>query len=273
MPSEPRDNQRNRYRAMREFARGVAVVQTTPPNLQIARTNRCNFKCAYCFDHRVGNTAPRVEIADDVWKGLRGMIPASTSMAFHGVSEFLIDPEFLDIVAECAAAGIELSINTNGSVCTPKHVEAFATYPHRLYFNVSIDAATEPTYQRIRGWDWPRLLRNIETYVAAFARRPAPTKTTLSYVIFASNLHETAAVVRLAHSLGVDGVKFYRLHEYSGMDWVVPTRHGGDWDYHHEHTSRVQDEYDAAVDAAAAAARELGVAIELPAKYRSEAPR
>ncbi|MBL8753557.1 MAG: radical SAM protein [Planctomycetes bacterium] len=269
MSSPLRENQRNRYRSMREFALGASTVQTTPASLQIARTNRCNFKCAYCIDHRVGSTIPRTELVGDTWSDLRRLIPASTSMAFHGISEFLIDPEFFAIVADCAAHGVELSINTNGSVCTEKHVDAFVHYPSRLFFNFSIDAATEPTYRRIRAWDWARLLRNIETYVAAFARRPAPTKTTLSYVIFASNLHETAAVVRLAHRLGVDGVKFYRLHEYAGLDWVVPTTHGGDWDYHREHTSRCPDEYDAAIDAAEATARELGVAIELPARYRT----
>jgi MoaA/NifB/PqqE/SkfB family radical SAM enzyme len=273
MPSPARENQRNRYRSMREFATGAAQVQTTPASLQIARTNRCNFKCAYCIDHRVGSTIPRTELTGDTWEGLRQLIPASTSMAFHGISEFLIDPEFFAIVERCAECGVELSINTNGSVCTDKYVDAFVRYPMRLFVNFSIDAATEATYRRIRGWDWARLLRNIETYVAAFARRSAPTKTTLSYVIFASNLHETADVVRLAHRLRVDGVKFYRLHEYQGLDWVVPTAHGGDWNYHHEHTSRVQGDYDAAVDAAAAAARELGVAIELPAKYGAEAAR
>jgi MoaA/NifB/PqqE/SkfB family radical SAM enzyme len=266
-----RENQLNRYRAMREFAVGAAELRTTPPSLQIARTNDCNFTCAYCSDHRDGTQVPRTELAGDTWQGLLDLIPRSTSMAFHGISEFLVDKHFFDIVGRCAAAGVELSINTNGSVCTPKYVDTFVAYPGPLHFNVSIDAASEATYRRIRGWDWDRLLRNIATYVAAFARRQAPTKTTLSYVIFASNLHETAAVVELAARLGIGGVKFYRLHEYSGLDWVVPTEHGGDFDYRAEQTSRVPAMYDAAIDAAEKAARATGITIELPARYGSEA--
>src|SRR5690606_37732416 len=111
-------------------------------------------------DHRVGSTVPRSELTADSWADLLRLIPRSTSMAFHGISEFLIDPEFFAIVERCAAAGIELSINTNGSVCRPKHTAAFVDYPPPLYFNVSIDAASEPTFPRIRGWDWERLMRN-----------------------------------------------------------------------------------------------------------------
>lgn len=270
-PAPLRQNQINRYRSMREYALGAAELRSTPPSLQIARTNRCNFHCAYCIDHREGSTVPRTVLDGAIWGGLLDLIPASSSMAFHGISEFLIDPEFFDIVERCAAAGVELSINTNGSVCTPRHVEAFTRYPAPLYVNFSIDAASEATYRRIRGWDFERLLRNIETYVAAFATRTAPTKTTLSYVIFASNVHETGEVVRLAAKLRIGGVKFYRLHEYEGLDWVVPTGFGGDFDYRAEHTSKCQAEFDAAIDAAERAARETGIDVELPARFSAGA--
>ena len=91
---------------------------------------------------------------------------------------------------------------TGVQTCALPIFDAFVRYPAPLYFNVSIDAATAPTYTRIRGWDFERLLRHIETYVTAFRSRSALTKTTLSYVICASNLHETGAVVRLAARLG-----------------------------------------------------------------------
>lgn len=266
-PSPLRTNQRNRYRALREFALGAAVVESTPLSLQIARSNRCNFHCAYCADHRAGSTVPRSELPPATWSDLLALIPDTSTMAFHGISEFLIDPEFFTILERCANAGVELSINTNGSVCTERHVEALSAYPNPLYVNFSIDAATPATYARIRKWDFERLLRNIGTYMAAFPRRRATTRTTISYVICASNLHETADAVRLAHRLGLGGVKFYRLHEYPGLDWTVPTPVGGDFDYRAEHTSRIPAEHDAAIEAAERVAAELGVAIEVPQRY------
>lgn len=272
-PPSPRPNLANRYRAMREYALGAQRVGSTPPSLQIARSNHCNFKCAYCADHRLGSLVPKSQLEGDTWQSLLALIPQSTSMAFHGISEFLLDPEFFDIVGRCAAAGVELSINTNGSVCTPKFVDALTAYPGRLYVNFSIDAASADTYTRIRGWDFARLLRNIETYVAAFQRRTAPTKLTLSFVIFASNAHETADAVELAHRLGIrGGVKFYRLHEYDDLDWTVATRFGGDFDYRAEHTSRCQARHDAAVNAAEQKGAELGVPLELPARYAPRSP-
>ena len=130
-PRPLRENQWNRYRAMREFALAASNVDSSPPSLQIARTNRCNFKCAYCIDHRVGSTVPRTELTGETWADLLRLLPSTSSMAFHGISEFLIDPHFFEVVEQCAKAGVELSINTNGSVCTEKHVAALEHYPDR----------------------------------------------------------------------------------------------------------------------------------------------
>jgi len=96
-PTELRPNQKNKYRALWEFANGVAHVKSIPASLQMAKSNTCNFKCAYCIDHRVGNQIPRTKLEGAGWQGLVELIPRCSELGFHGISEFFVDPGFFEI--------------------------------------------------------------------------------------------------------------------------------------------------------------------------------
>jgi MoaA/NifB/PqqE/SkfB family radical SAM enzyme len=263
--SELRLNQKNKYRALWEFAHGIADVKSTPPNLQITRSNICNFQCVYCIDHRVGNQIPRTKNEGETWQKLLELIPRSEVLAFHGISEFMIDLEFFDIIRRCAEAGASLSINTNGSVCSPKYLDALADYPGYLSINFSIDAATPETFLRIRGWDFWRIVRNIKTYVDRLEARRDRTWISLSFVITKSSVKDMMPLVFLAKALKADEVKYYRLHEYEGLDWRVETKAGGIFDYREECTRKFGQEYNREIERTRQAAETLGMPIEIPA--------
>ena len=263
--SELRLNQKNKYRALWEFAHGIAEVKSTPPNLQIARSNICNFKCVYCVDHRVGNEIPRTKNEGQTWKMLLQLIPRSESLGFHGISEFFVDPEFFDIVRRCAEAGASLSLNTNGSVCTPKHLEALANYPSYISINFSLDAATPETFLKIRGQDFWRIVRKIKTYINRFEARREMTWISLSFVITKSSVKDMMPFVFLAKALKVDVIKYYRLHEYEGLDWRIEAKGGGIFDYREECVENFSEEYNREIERTRQAAEILGISIELPA--------
>lgn len=259
-----RPNQINKYQAQWEFANARADIQTTPPWVQIARSNLCNFTCVYCTDHRAGNEIPRTKNEGEAWERLLTLIPRSEQMAFHGVSEFMTDPEFFDIVNRCGSARVVLTINTNGSVCTAKHRDLLASYPERINLIFSIDAATPETYLHIRRWDFARVIQNVRLYVACLRSRPHPTFIALSYVVTKSNVHEMAAFVLLGKSLGVDYVRFSRLHEYPGLDWRIETTPGRYFDYREECVDHFAEAYNRNVDDARKTAELSGMAVELP---------
>src|SRR5690242_7526623 len=133
-------NQENKYRALWEYAHGLASVDSIPSMLNISRTNTCNFKCVYCPDHRLGNNVARTKLEGRTWERLLSLIPRAEWLAFHGISEFMFDPNFFEIVRRCGDAHATLSINTNGSVCTRKYLEALAAYPGQLDMTFSMDA-------------------------------------------------------------------------------------------------------------------------------------
>ena len=260
-----RPNQKNKYQALWEFARGQSLVHTTPPALQIARTNVCNLKCVYCTDHRVGNEVPRTKQEGETWRRLLELIPRSETLAFHGISEFLVDPEFFDTVQRCADAGAALSINTNGSVGGPRYVQVLADYPGPLSVNFSLDAATRATFLRVRGADFDRILKNIRSYIAGFESRQDRTWLSLSFVIMKSNVEEIIPFIHLAKDLGVQAVKFYRLHEYDGLDWEIPTKTGDRFNYRAESTGTFVKQFNQRIEEARRLAERLQLYIELPA--------
>lgn len=265
LPGNIKLNQKNKYLALWEFNQGIAKVKSTPPNLQIARSNICNFKCVYCFDHHAGNRIPQTINKRDTWQKLLELIPRGDMLAFHGVSEFMVDPEFFDIVRRCAESGASLSLNTNGSVCTQKHLDVLVNYPGYLLINFSIDAATPETYLRIRGGDFLRIVHNIKTYVDRFEARREKTKIALSFVISKSSVKDMVPLVFLAKALKVDSINYYRLNEYEGLDWRVETKAGGIFDYREECVTKFYVEYNRELERTRQAAEVFGVHIQLPA--------
>ena len=200
------------------------------------------------------------------------MIPRSTMLAFHGISEFMVEPDFFNIVRRCAEAEASLSINTNASVCTPKHLDALTNYPGYLSINFSLDAATPETFLKIRGQDFWRICRNIKTFIDRFAGRRERTWVSLSFVITKSNVRDMVPFVYLAKALKVDVAKYYRLHEYEGLDWRVETREGGIFDYREECAGKFAQEYNREINRTHRAATILDVSIELPAPLTQVAP-
>lgn len=257
----------NRYRGQWEFARGDHLVDSTPSDLQIGRSNQCNFKCVYCVDHRSGNTKPRTKLSAGAWDDLSALIPQTEILAFHGVSEFFIDPEFFTILDSCAQAKASIRLNTNASVCTPRHLETLENYPGHLIINFSVDAATPDTFARIRGWDFWRVTRNIQRYMESFRRRKASTWSAISFVIVKSNVQEMVPMVYFAKCLGVDALTFYRLHEYEGLEWTIETKHGGTFDYLEETTGSFVEAYNREIERTRRIADLIGMRVEIPGLF------
>jgi hypothetical protein len=84
-------------------------------------------------------------------------------------------------------------------------------------------------------------------------------------VVTKSSVKEMMPLIVLAKALKVDEVKYYRLHEYEGLDWQVETKAGGMFDYREECTKKFGEEYNRELERTRTAAEILGIQIELPA--------
>ena len=95
----------------------------------------------------------------------------------------------------------------------------------------------------IRGQDFWRIVRNIRAYMDRFEKRRDITWVSLSFVIARTSIKDMMPFVFLAKALKVDVIKYYRLHEYDGLDWRVETKAGGIFDYRNECVGKFGEEY------------------------------
>lgn len=265
-------NRRNRLLAEWEFAQGASEVASTPPNLQLARWNVCNLHCVFCRDHRPGSDFPRYRVDDARWSELLELVPRTEVVAFFGISEFLVDPQFFELLELAGRHAARLTIHTNATVCTERHLEAIARYPGGLNLAFSIDAASPEVYRRLRGGDFWQVLENIRKILHCRRERRDLTHSAVSFVITKSSVGEMVGAVWLAKALGVDSISFVRLHEYGGLDWRVQAADGSTFDYREEVCSRFPEEFDRQVAAAHRAAALAGIAADIPAPIGGGAP-
>ncbi len=209
-------------------------------------------------------------MSDEIRDSLGGVIANAFAASFHGISEFFIDKRFFSVVDQCRDASTILSLNTNASVCTDRHIEALASYPHPIAINFSVDAASAETFAQIRGWDFWRVIGNIRKYMTAFVDRRERTLATTSFVVCKSNVHEMVTFVYLSHSLGMDGIRFYPLLDTPAHHWQVSTKAGKVFDYHEEMSDRFPNEFRRQGEEVQRAADLFGLFVEVPLVPTSE---
>ncbi|MCC6409177.1 MAG: radical SAM protein [Planctomycetes bacterium] len=245
-------------RALRLGA-GRAFHRPTQVYLQLA--SACNLSCTMCSE------ANRPEDARH-GKGLKSFAPElfarletevfpwSSELYFGVGGEPTFSEHFVEYTERAARAGQEIHLVTNGTFLERDAV-ARVIAAHVAYVQVSIDAATEPTYERIRvGSRWSRLLAGLER-LAELRRRAAPGTAchwSLCFVLMRSNVDELPAFVELAHHLGADAV--HAQHVIAMTDAGIGESLVGE-----------PERYDAIRARAQARADELGIELDAPLPF------
>jgi MoaA/NifB/PqqE/SkfB family radical SAM enzyme len=81
-----------------------------------------------------------------------------------------------------------------------------------LTLSLSIDGATEKTYESIRvGGKWSRLVENLQS-IKQFRKTNPSVRLYLNYCVMKRNVGEMVAFVEMAQELGADMVFFQRMY-------------------------------------------------------------
>jgi MoaA/NifB/PqqE/SkfB family radical SAM enzyme len=173
-------------------------------------------------------------------------------------------PKIYDII-ESVSPPTKIVFNTNGALFTEKSIRYMVDCNVVDVISFSLDAATEKTYKRIRSADFNRIIGNIKALISYRneKNRGKPLLRPLvlmNFVIFKQNVYEVPDYVRLAHSLGVDGLDFSHLN--AGFDWKQE-RADYTFDYKSESVldMRDRDKHDELIMQAYSLGKELSVPI------------
>lgn len=198
--------------ADRALAKASGVAMHRPVHVYLQVASACNLDCYMCSEHN------RPE-SERHGRGLRAMSPEIfakvekeifpwSSRTYIGVGgEPTIAPGFADFVRRAARAGQEIHLITNATRFGHGEIaEVVARDVAQLF--VSLDAATAPTYERIRrGAHWNSTLHGMRRLRELRERADnGGCRLTLSFVLMRSNVHELPLFVELAHELGASVV-------------------------------------------------------------------
>lgn len=160
-------------------------------------TERCNSRCVSCDYWRHGRRDIDLATVEQLLPGLQAL-GVETVLVSGG--EPLLHPQWRDIAARLRAQGLRLWLLTAGLALAKQAGEVAR---HFEQVTVSLDGATAASYARIRGLD---AFEAVCAGVRAAVRAGLPV--TLRVTVQRGNAGELAALVELAHKLGVNRISF-----------------------------------------------------------------
>ena len=159
-------------------------------------TDRCDLRCSHCF---VSATAAGEDMPASALRGAISRLVAArvTNVTITG-GEPLVHPELPDMLCDLVAAGLNVTVCTNGVNVTDELIRC-ASELGRVSFNVSLDGARDASHGKFRG--------NLESFerTVANSRRLAEAqllKGILSTPNSMAEPDEYAEILALASDLG-----------------------------------------------------------------------
>ncbi|HEX7184451.1 MAG TPA: radical SAM protein [Thermoanaerobaculia bacterium] len=208
----------NILRLDRDYAAGKDRLSARPLEAYIEVAARCNLRCQMCpitvdprYDPGVG--LPGL-LSREMFDRLEPIFPTLNRAYLFGLGEPVLHPDLVEFTERLASVGVEVWITTNGTLVTEEHAEALAL-AGLAHVTVSIDGATQETYERIRRRGrFEDVVRGLRALGAARRRHGRP-ELFLSLIGMASNLHEVPQLVELCAEVGGDGVFIEGLYPYA----------------------------------------------------------
>lgn len=164
--------------------------------LGLGLTNECNLACPHCYRDTSG--LQRLTLAQI--RAILSRLPVAS--ANLGTGENGLHPEFLPIVEALQAAGIKVSLTSNG-LSVARLPDALLKGFHEIEF--SFDHATPAGQDGFRGAGaWSTATRSLQR------ARELGVEVTVLAVMMSTNYHELPALGKLAASLGAN----FRVNVY-----------------------------------------------------------
>lgn len=163
-------------------------------------TSRCNSRCASCDwwassgEHDL--TRPEIGAVVD------SLCRLGTRVVLFSGGEPLLRNDVFEIADQFRAAGMTLHLHTSGVTLESVAREVGQTFARVI---VSLDAANERLYQRVRGV--PALMA-LERGVAGLRRYAPEVRVSARSTLHRTNFRELPLLVDHAKAMGLDGISF-----------------------------------------------------------------
>jgi SynChlorMet cassette radical SAM/SPASM protein ScmF len=186
------------------------LPEGVPPlwSFYIYLTDDCNLKCQHCWITpgfvNNGQSLKKVIEVDLLQKAVKEARPLGLINAKLSGGEPMIHPQFLEIVDMLTSEGLNLGMETNGTLLTADIARHLKEKTNMSFISVSIDGANAETHDPFRGVPgaFKSALRGLGFLVDA-----GYTNTQVIMSVHCNNIGTIEDVVRLAINQGAGSVK------------------------------------------------------------------
>jgi len=185
---------------------GALVI---PLFVQWDLTNVCNLDCSFCFYRNSGfklegfddRDAMPTEKVLEIMQDLKDL--GVKAIEWTGGGEPTLHPKFLYIIRQAKSMGFKQALVTNGTCISDEVLEELKDFE---WVRVSIDAATRPTYKKIKGVD---MLEDALESMRKLKKIARPHNVLgLSFIVCPDNHKEIFDAAIRAKAMGVDNIRF-----------------------------------------------------------------
>lgn len=186
----------------------------SPIHVQFEPSSRCNQNCLHC-EHDKNRKNPIDTTLDEFKDFYELMKPLYITL--NGYGEPLMCKDLPDIISYARDKGTQVNTTTNG-ILLKKYAQPLIDSRINL-INVSLDAASDETYSKIRGINtFDKVVENIKYFNQLRKENNSDTLLRLSIVIQQSNMKELEEFAKLSNELGADSIIF-QLIETGFIDY------------------------------------------------------
>jgi len=179
-------------------------------------TDGCNLNCVMCGNvpnrTRANQHVMPIELFQKNLVSAFGLVQDFSYGCYFEPTMTPYFPEALAAISGQLQPGVRGSMTTNGTLFTDANIKAIVDSDifHRV--RVSIDAASEELFDRIRkGARFNRVIANIKNLVAYAREQNSVLKVEFNFTKMRGNIHELPAVISLAKDCGADSVTTHKL--------------------------------------------------------------
>lgn len=121
--------------------------------LAVLLTNRCNLSCVYCGrNENEDNSCVKQELSADEWISI---FEDAKTVGLKKVNmtggEIFCRKDVLEIIERTIDLGLDVSIETNGTIVTEEQIKALSKFKDHLSISISLDGIKKDTNDKTRG--------------------------------------------------------------------------------------------------------------------------
>jgi MoaA/NifB/PqqE/SkfB family radical SAM enzyme len=184
-------------------------LDSYPVNIHFLLADKCNSRCIMCAGNYYNSRSGK-RITAEQFKTMASNLKLeyASGINLSGGGDPLLNEDMESIIrfVRKEYPNIQISVTTNGIALDGKAAEVMLA-SDVLSINVSLNAATKETYQRIMQVDcFERVCRNVAAFTCARKAMKKNTRVQLSVILSRLNIEEMPAFIILGKQLGADSV-------------------------------------------------------------------